>query len=271
VNNFLSQLNLTTQERRIVVIIILVVFVVVNVLLVWPHFEDWGRITKQLEDMRRTEENYNRAIQMDLNTNNGWRKEVDRLARQEGGSKIDTQVDPQNQLQQTILAEERKTHVTVGNFTPGPVKTNAFFEEHSTAITFESQEPQLVSFLYEMGNDPAMIRVAKLNLAPTDANRYSLKGAITLTANYAKKPAAAVSAPATVKPNFGAKPAAAPATKPAASTAAAQLAKHPPGGPPGPGAGKQPPGGPKTNPLSKLVPAPKAGSAQKPPGKNNEP
>src|ERR1700678_1710558 len=108
VNNFLGQFNLTTQERRVVVVIILVVFFVVNLLLVWPHFKDWNRITKQLEDMRRTEDTYNRDIQLDLNATNGWRKEVDKLARQEGGSKIDNPVDPQNQLQQTIIQQERK-------------------------------------------------------------------------------------------------------------------------------------------------------------------
>jgi len=270
VNNFLGQLNLTTQERRVVVVIILVVFFVVNLLLVWPHFKDWNRITKQLEDMRRTEDTYNRDIQLDLNATNGWRKEVDKLARQEGGSKIDTPVDPQNQLQQTIIQQERKTGVTVGSFSPGPVKTNAFFEEHSTAITFESQEPQLVSFLLNMGNDPAMIRVAKLDLRPTDANRYSLKGAITLTANYAKKPASAVSAPAPAKPNFGAKAAASPGAKTAAAPAAAQIGKRPPCGPSAPGANRQPGAGQKPNPLSRLVPALKPGSGQKPSNKKSE-
>jgi hypothetical protein len=263
VNNFLSQLNLTPQERRIVVVIFLVVIVVLNLLFVWPRFGDWGRINKQLEDMRRTEENYNRTIQLDLNPTNGWRKEVEKWARQEGGSKIDTPVDPQNQLQQTIIQEERKTGVTVGSFSPGPVKTDAFFEEHSTAITFESQEPQLVSFLYNMGNDPAMIRVAKLNLRATEPNRYSLKGAITLTANYAKQPATAVSAPVAAKPNFGPKPAAASGPKSPAAPVPAQVARRPAGGPPVPGANKQPAGGPKANPLSRLVPPSKPGSGQK--------
>jgi hypothetical protein len=257
VNNFLSQLNLTTQERRIVVVIFLVVIIVLNLLFVWPRFGDWGRITKQLEDMRRTEDNENRAIQMDLNPTNGWRKEVEKWARQEGGSKIDTPVDPQNQLQQTIIQEERKTGVTVGSFSPGPVKTNAFFEEHSTAITFQSQEPQLVSFLYNMGNDPAMIRVAKIDLKPTDANRYSLNGAITLTANYVKKAAASVSAPATTKPPIGTKP------KPAVNPAPAQTAKHPTGGgPPAPGANKQPPAGARTNRLNRLAPVGKPAPGQ---------
>jgi len=271
VNNFLSQLNLTTQERRIVVVIFLVVIVVLNLLFVWPRFGDWGRINKQLEDMRRTEETYNRDIQLDLNPTNGWRKEVEKMARLEGGSKIDTPVDPQNQLQQTIIQQERKTGVTVGSFSPGPVKTNAFFEEHSTAITFESQEPQLVSFLYNMGNDPAMIRVAKLDLKATEPNRYSLKGSITLTANYAKQPAAAVSASGAAKPNFGPKTAAVPSIKPAASPAGAQAAKHPaggppaPGGPPVPGSRRHLPGGQKENPLSRLVPPAKPGLGQKNP------
>jgi hypothetical protein len=48
-NNFLNQLNLTPQERRIVVgIIFLVVIVVLNLLFVWPHFGEWGSINKQL-------------------------------------------------------------------------------------------------------------------------------------------------------------------------------------------------------------------------------
>ena len=51
-NNFLDQLNLTPQERRIVVAIGMVVIVVLNFLFVWPHFGEWSSINKQLEDMR---------------------------------------------------------------------------------------------------------------------------------------------------------------------------------------------------------------------------
>ena len=50
-NNFLGQLNLTTQERRIVVAIFLVVVVVLNLLFVWPHFGEWGRLKKQLAEL----------------------------------------------------------------------------------------------------------------------------------------------------------------------------------------------------------------------------
>jgi len=256
-NSFLGQLNLTTQERRIVVGIFLVVIVVLNLLFVWPHFGEWASINKQLADLRRTEENYIRTIQLDRDPTNGWKKLVDKMARQEGGNTIDSAIDPANQLQQTIYQQEKKTGVTVASFNSGSVKTNAFFEEHSTTITFESQEQQLLSFLYDMGNDPAMIRVTKLSLRPTDANRYGLSGTITLTANYTKKdvPAGVTAAPA--KPNFGPKPPVA-----ANKHDPAKAAQHRSGGAP-------PPSGPnkgqKANPLNKLVPQ------QKNPGKKYDP
>jgi len=122
VNNFLSQLNLTPQERRIVVVIFLVVIVVLNLLFVWPRFGDWGRINKQLEEMRRTEETYNRDIQLDLNPTNAGGRKLKNWPAWKGGSKIDTPVDPQNQLQQTIIQQERKTGVTVGSFSPARSK-----------------------------------------------------------------------------------------------------------------------------------------------------
>ena len=49
VNDFLGQLNLTVQERRIVMGIFAVVILVLNYLFVWPRFGEWGRINKQLE------------------------------------------------------------------------------------------------------------------------------------------------------------------------------------------------------------------------------
>jgi hypothetical protein len=264
VNNFLGQLNLTTQERRVVVGIFLVVIVVLNLLFVWPHFSDWGRINKQLDDMYKSIDTDNRLIAQDLEPTNGWKKQVSKLAKQEGGSVGEGLVDPQIQFQRTIQEQERKTGVMVDNMNPGSVKTNAFFEEHSTTISAQSLEPQLVNFLYNMGNDPAMIRVAKLDLQPVDANRYRLKGSITLTANYANKSAASVVAFAAGKPAPGVKPAA-PATKPGAIPAPGQIAKHP-GGPPQPGANKKPPAlGSRSNPLPKLPPGSKHAPGQKTP------
>ena len=221
-NDFLGQLNLTVQERRIVMIIFAVVIVVLNYLFVWPRFGEWGRINKQLVQMRQTMTNNNRVILLDTNPSNGWRKLVAQYALKEGGNVSEHPVDPQVQLQNAIMLEARKSGVNVQSYNAGSVKTNQFFEEHSTVITVESQEPQLISFLFNMGNDPAMIRVAKLDLKPADQNRYHLRGGITLTANYSRKPAASTAKPA------------APATKPPRGS-------NQPGAPVQPGGRKMPP------------------------------
>jgi hypothetical protein len=258
VNNFLNQLQLTPKERRVVVVVFLVVIVVLNFLFVWPHFGEWGSLNRQLADMNEQIEKHNRTILLDINPTNGWRKAVDKLAskeRKEGGSADALPpVDPQVQLQNTIRQQERKTGVTVENYGQGSVKTNdAFFEEHSTAITVESQEPQLVNFLYNMGNDPAMIRVAKLDLKPADNNRYKLKVLVTLTANYKKKPPQAASPASTgakptrvaAKPPAGAVKPAAAGPKPTGPPAPGQTPKRAPGGPPAPvQTTRRAPGGP---------------------------
>jgi hypothetical protein len=248
-NSFLDQLNLTPQERRIVVAIGMLLIVVLNVLFVWPHFSEWKRISRELQTMRANIEKYNKEIALDTNSTNGLQKQLAKLVRQEGTGVMDKQV----QLQSTIMTQARKTGVNVANYNPGGARpqTNEFFEEESIKITFDSQEPQLISFLYNIGGDPAMIRVSELNLSPQDQNRYRLHGAITLTANYAKR--AATPAPA-------AKPAPVPGTKKPASPPAS--AKPAPGAKPGqpaikpapPGQrGPQPPG-PNSSPRTPFVP-----------------
>jgi len=258
---------LTVQERRIVFVIFLVVILVLNLLFVWPHFGEWGSMKRQLDNMYGDIKNDNRFIEQDLNPSNGWKMQVAKLASREGASVTEQLVDPEVQFQNTIRVQERKTGVFVQNINPGSVKTNnPFFEEHSTTIAVESQESQLVAFLYNMGNDMAMIRVAKLDLKPADANRYRLKAGITLTANYTKKPAVAASA---VPPKRapGVKPAGAPGAKPGAVPAPGQTAKRPPGGPAAPGANRQPPPGQRLNqPPRPMRTIPMPGTA---PGRNN--
>jgi hypothetical protein len=210
VNDLLAQL--TPQERRIVVAIGMVVIVVLNLLFVWPHFSEWGRLGKELQTMRGNIETYNKQIALDTNPTNGLQKQLAKLVHQEGTGVMDKQV----QLQSTIMTQARRTDVNVANYNPGGEHpdTNGFFEEESIKITTDSQEPELVNFLYNIGGDPAMIRVSELTLAPMDQNRYRLRGSITLTANYVKRAPAPVAAPAASKPAFmtGAKPAATPAS-----------------------------------------------------------
>jgi hypothetical protein len=267
VNNFLGQLNLTPQERRIVVVIFLVVIVVLNYLFVWPRFGDWSSLNKQRLDMLDKIARYNNVIKQDY-APNGTKKQVDELIKREGSSVMEHSVDPQIQFQNTIRAQERKTGVFVKSVNPGSVKTDEFFEEQSASIALECQEPQLVGFLYHMGMDPAMIRVAVLNLK-TDPNRYRLTATLTLTANYAKKPPAAVSESAADKHAGAAKtvtatvpkPGPAPFAKPRGVPSPIQSlgAKHHQNGPLTPGNNKQSPAGRNLHLPGRPIPTPAPG------------
>ncbi len=251
-NNFLDQLNLTPQERRIVVAIGMVVIVVLNLVFLWPQFGGWWRITHQLQTMRGNIEKYNKEIALDTNPTNGLQKQLTKLVRQEGTAVMDFQ----NQLQDTIHSQARKTGVNVGNYYPGVARpdTNGFFEEESIRISFDSQEPQLISFLYNVGGDPAMIRVSELELSTQDQNRYRLKGNITLIANYAKR--------ATPPAASGGKPAAKiPGTKPASGPGSAKPLPGAKPGQPSPIRPAQPgqrglplPGGPNAAPRTPFLP-----------------
>lgn len=196
-----NKINLTTQERRIVMGIFLVVIFVLNYLFVWPHFGEWGKTRTQLERMYNTMSNWNGEIQRDIEPKDGFKTQLSRLERQQGTT---VNMGEQVHLQETIRQQAVRTGVTVNNYTPvgSHGTSNEFFEEQSTQITLESQEPQLIDFLYNIGNDPAMVRVAELSLKPADANRYRLQGTVTLTASYAKR-------------TVGATPAAAKKTSPA--------------------------------------------------------
>ncbi|HEY3856090.1 MAG TPA: hypothetical protein VGO67_17000 [Verrucomicrobiae bacterium] len=203
-NNTLEQLNLTPQERRIVVGIGMVLIVVLNLLFVWPHFSEWGKLQKQLAAMRSDIEKFNKEIALDTNPTNGLQKQLAKLVRQEGAGVADVQI----QLQSTIINQAHKAGVNVANYIPGSAgpQTNEFFERETARITFDSQEPQLINFLYNIGNDPAMIRVSEIDLGPQDQNRYRLKGAVTFIANFKKPPPAAAKS-AVSKPSAGTKPA----------------------------------------------------------------
>jgi hypothetical protein len=281
VNNFLSQLNLTPQERRIVVIIFLVVIVILNLLFVWPQFSAWGSINQQLDKMRGDMAIYNRLIAQDIDPNNGFQVQVKKLTSLEGGSGIERITDPQNELNRTIRDQERKTGIHIHEIGTPSTKTNEFFEEISAAVTLDpSQETNLINFLYNMGMDPAMIRVASLHLKPSEfSTRYYLNGSVTLAANYLKKPPAAAGASTSAKPAAAAHPSAAPTNKPPAKpvnkpppapvTAPAAKRQASPAGPPVPGPNRQPPGAGKPFMPGRVIPNSKPPPGQHKPAQTN--
>lgn len=233
-NSFLDQLNLTPQERRIVVVIAVVVFVVLNYLLVWSHFGDLGKVRRQLDETRKTIQTWNLQISKDQATN-GYKTVLHALERQQGGGVGNYQV----QLQRSVSDQAFKTGVVVSEIKPAISShpdTNEFYAEQCVKISFECTETNLVNFLFNVGNDPAMIRVRELSLKTADANRYRLKGDALLVANYAKQPPVAApkaAAPAGKVPVVAPKPV--PAPRPAIPAPKPPInIRRLPGQPPGP-------------------------------------
>ncbi len=217
----LDSLNLRPQEKRIIVIIAVVVFVVLNFVLVVPRFKEYGKIQKDLATTRQTIKNDNAFIEKDTNAG-GIRDQVNKLQQQPDGA-----VSPKEiQLEQTVDAVARACGVfivsrrNVALQSIGPAsQSDKFFERQSINITAQATEDALVKFLYDVGNDPAMIRVWELQLNPYEpAQRFKLSASLTLIADYQKAVATNTALP---------KPAILPKTTPPAPTSVAQKAGAP--------------------------------------------
>ena len=195
-----DQLNLRPNERRIVILVAAVVFIVLNGWFVWPHFSDASKALTTIRNGRLDWTNHYEKIQRDTRAG-GTRAQIQSLMKEEGGD-LDVGQSTEIQLQRKVQEKAPQYGVTVLQYrdiqTTASGKTNDFFEERTLSISVQSGESNLVNFLYDMGNDPSMIRVRELHLKPADQNRYRLAGDVLLSANFQKKPAA--SAPASKTP-----------------------------------------------------------------------
>jgi hypothetical protein len=208
---FFARLNPT--ERRFVVGVAVVFFLVVNIVWVWPHFGDWGRTRADLDKARGLLATYVRGT-------NQIPALEEAIAKFRGEGKF---VPPENQILEFfrhIQNQAAASHVgiiSMGNSRQAAAADNPFFVEQNQTIQLQSQEKELVDFLYQLGADPkSLIRVRVLSVQP-DPPRQSLSTRVTLVASYQRKapaPAASAAAPApattTPKPVTPAAPATAP-------------------------------------------------------------
>jgi hypothetical protein len=190
-SSFVNTLNLRPQEKRVIVGLGVIVFAVLNILLVFPHFHDWGRITKELEDTEGNIAKFDKKIYQDTNSSPDSLKNILKHLSEGKDGTIPQYKDLA--LQQTVTTEAAKSGVRITGYTPSTPKqmgpssqSDKYFESQAVRITVDGSEGGFVKFLYDVGNDPAMIRVHELSLAAKDANRYSLSANITLIADYQK-------------------------------------------------------------------------------------
>jgi len=248
---FFARLNPT--ERRFVVGVGVVFFLVVNIVWVWPHFGDWGRTRAELDKWRGL------LAQFATGTNQipTLKKQIDDYGGK--GSFVPPEEQTVSFFRQ-IQNQAAASHVGIISMgsSRAPVATeNPFFVEQNQTITLQSQEKELVDFLYQLGADPkSLIRVRVLSVQP-DPPRQNLTARVTLVASYQRKsPVAATTTPAAGK---SATPPA--GTKTSTPTTPVAPAARPNPVAPGPAAPKPPPNqqAPKSGPVQQRPPLLPAG------------
>ena len=177
--NFLARLN--SVERRFVVGVFVVLIVVINVLFIWPRFNDWDKTLDRLAKFRRTLATF----QAEIKQMPDYERKVRLL---EGESAPVPPEDQGIEFVRNINAQAAQSGFSVvfGRMTEG---TNQIFLEKNQPITAVAEEAQLVDFLYNLGAGNSLIRARSLRLSP-DPARQKLSASVTLVASYQKKTAA---------------------------------------------------------------------------------
>jgi hypothetical protein len=173
--------QLRPAERRLAVGFLVVIILLLNWYYIWPHFSDWDNLGSQIQQSQQTLKMYQDAI-------------TQAPATQLALKKFESQgefVAPEEQsidMMRTLSKQQALTGVAIVNNSRSMSHTNdAFYVEQVQSITVMATDSQLVDFLYNLGNDPSMIRVRDLELAP-DGPRQKLNATIQLVASYQRNP-----------------------------------------------------------------------------------
>jgi hypothetical protein len=180
--------NLRPFEKRVVVGVGALFFVVLNFLFVFPHFSDLSAVQRRQDEAEVKLRKYNAEVQQ-IPT---YKKLISEM-ESEGGASV-AQDDQSFQFQQTLIAQAAKSQVRLNSGGKITYQTNQFFLELSLNTSLQSEERQLVDFLYRLGSADSLIRVRDLSLRP-DPPRQQLVAQVKLIASYQKtappKPATA--------------------------------------------------------------------------------
>lgn len=174
---YLEQLR--PMERRLAVGVLVVVILVVNYVEIWPHFSDWGSAENKTRQAQQTLKQYQDAIAQIPN----YQRQLKKFESQ------GAMVAPEKQavdMMRTVSEQSAATGTAIVSAARSMTHTNnVFFVEQVQTINVVATDDQLVNFLYDLGNDPAMIRVRDLELQP-DGPRQKLNASVQLVASYQK-------------------------------------------------------------------------------------
>jgi type II secretory pathway component PulM len=187
--------QLRPMERRLVIGVGVVLLLVANWVLVWPHFSDWGKLTRRYEDAQRKLKLFQTAV--------AQKPELEKSVKAyESEGEFVALEDQAINFMRTIQSQASASGFGIQNYSRSMMRTNQFFVEQIQNISVSATEPQLVDFLYKIGSGTSMIRVRDLELQP-DQPRQRLNANIRLVASYQKnpKPAAPAAGAPPAKPS----------------------------------------------------------------------
>ncbi len=179
--------NLRPIERRIMLFAAVFVFGFLNYVYVWPHFGDWSTLSGRYNTASQTLKNYQAEIDK--------KPALERQVKQfENAGQYVPGPDQTIYFLRSIQQQAGSSGVQIVNTSHTIQHTNdAFFIQQVQNISVSATEEQLVKFLYQLGNDPAMIRVSDLELQP-DSSHMKLSANVKLVASYQKNPGPGASA-----------------------------------------------------------------------------
>lgn len=173
--------NLRPFERRVMLGVAVFIFGFLNYVYVWPHFGDWGALDSRYNTAGQKLKNYQAAIDQ--------KPTLERQVKQfETAGQYVPGPDQSIYFLRSIQQQAGSSGVQIVNTSRQITHTNdAFFIQQVQNINVSATEEQLVKFLYQLGNDPAMIRVSDLELQP-DSTHMKLMANVKLVASYQKNP-----------------------------------------------------------------------------------
>jgi Tfp pilus assembly protein PilO len=187
---YLAQLR--PVERRLAIGVVVVVLLVLNYVFIWPHFSDWGNLSRRLDTARNKLKLYQTAVAQ----TDSCQKLVNSLQSQ--GEFVALENQGVNMLR-TLQTQSTQSGVSIANNSRQITRTNdAFFVEQVQNINVTADDKSLVDFLYKLGSGASMIRVRDLELQP-DSPKQHLNANIRLVASYQKNDKPASLKPATAK------------------------------------------------------------------------
>jgi len=184
--------QLRPLERRLAIGVLVVLVLVLNYVFIWPHFSDWGSLSRRGEDAQRKLKLYQATIAQQST----YEAQVKSL--QSAGEFVAPE-DQSVNMMRTIQSQSAQSGVGIINTSRQMTRTNdAFFVEQIQNIVVLANDRQLVDFLYKLGSGASAIRVRDLELQP-DAPRQNLNANIRLVASYQKNATPANLKPVTAK------------------------------------------------------------------------